>query len=104
MDVGAQQVSASAFASALTSPLSRTAALPNEDDARGELQASPASDASGSKPPRRRNKPSLSCETCTVSGTSSFIAGTGMLKFEAGEEDKGKKVACQELSMFIILR
>ncbi len=40
----------------------------SEDDARetNQLQMSPTSDTSSSRQPRRRNKPSLSCESCTV--------------------------------------
>ena len=35
-----------------------------------QLQTSPlASDSKAAKPPRKRNKPSLSCETCTVKKT-----------------------------------
>ena len=69
MDVGAQQLSITASLSNGGAP-APTGPAAAESDARvsSQSQASPASDASATtKPLRRRNKPSLSCETCTVS-------------------------------------
>ena len=93
-----------AMESASRSPLNGAAAVTNgsvrsDGDAReaSQLQASPASDASGSKPLRRRNKPSLSCKTCTVSRIRSPIDQTVRLTPEAGQEDKGKKTDYQQL-------
>ena len=69
MDVGAQQVTKtdSLINGGVPAPTDPAA---GERDARvsSQSQASPASDESTTnKPLRRRNKPSLSCETCTVS-------------------------------------
>ena len=69
MDAGAQQVLITPSLSNEGAP-APTGPAAAESDARvsSQSQASPASDASGTnKPLRRRNKPSLSCETCTVS-------------------------------------
>lgn len=69
MDVGAQQVTITDSLSNGGAP-APTEPAAAESDARvsSQSQASPASDESTTnKPLRRRNKPSLSCETCTVS-------------------------------------
>ena len=84
MDVGAQQVTITDSLSNGSAPAStEPAAAVSDARVSSQSQASPASDESTTnKPLRRRNKPSLSCETCTVSR----IRGPMRLNTEANAE------------------
>ena len=78
MEEGAVPVVSAAVNCAAPANANATAFKPDRDPATekaNQLQTSPSASAAAdnsSKPQRKRNKPSLSCETCTVSGPMCF--------------------------------